>query len=296
MKAYILLVSIVFISIVTKAQVRLTLLMRANPTVTIANWANQPDLITLLIQAGQGTPNVKAKLKTTIKTIDGNVIGEVDVLKMPVISVTDILRLSTADVLPLANTIFNGNAALVYRRTGRLPADNYQLCVQLLNAENFQPITEETCKIFYVAAPMLPNLLMPAHEAILTKDIAQSAITFRWTPLTPRPELPAVYQLQVFEILSTQTPMQALRSNQPLLNTQVLGLTQYIWQPQLAMGNGVDHKNFIWTIQTLDGTSLQPITETSNQEGRSEPFTFSIKHVVKPLVADSTLNNNNDVK
>jgi hypothetical protein len=295
MKAYILMVGILFFNLVLTAQARVTLIMRTNPTATLANWESQPDLITVLIQAGQGA-SMKAKVKTTIKTIDGNVIGAVDVLKMPVVTVIDVLKLSTADVLPLSNTIFSGNAALVYRRTGRLPADNYQLCVQLLNADNLQPITEETCKIFYVTVPMLPNLLMPAHEAVLTKEIAQSAITFRWTPLTPRPERPAVYQLQVFEILSTQTPMQALRSNQPLLNTQVLGLTQYIWQPQLAMGNGVDYKNFIWTVQTLDGNSLLPITETSNQEGRSEPFTFSIKQITKPLVVDSSISNIDNIK
>jgi hypothetical protein len=287
MKLNILLGFTFFMNISLVAQVRPTLVMRANPNATLATWETQPDLITLVLQA-QGAAGIKAKLKTTLKTIDGSVAGEVDVLKMPVITIMDITRLSTKDVLPLVNTTFSGNVANVYRRTGRLPADNYQLCVQVLESESLRPLSEEVCRVFYVAAPMLPNLLMPANEAVLTKEIAQSAIMFRWTPLTPKPERPAVYQLQVFEVLDIQTPMQALRSNQPLLNTQVVGLTQYIWQPQLAMGNGIDYKKFIWTIQTLDPNSLQPITETSNQEGRSEPFTFSIKQTGKKVITDST--------
>ena len=37
--------------------------------------------------------------------------------------------------------------------------------------------------------------------------------------------------------MQTQNPIQALRSNQPLLDQEVIGTTQYIWRPQLS---------FIW--------------------------------------------------
>jgi len=89
------------------------------------------------------------------------------------------------------------------------------------------------CKPFFLAATQLPVLMKPYNEEILDGNIAQTAITFRWTPLTPRTPNPVTYRLQVFEILEYQTPMQALRANQPLLDQEVIGTTQYIWRPQL---------------------------------------------------------------
>jgi hypothetical protein len=85
----------------------------------------------------------------------------------------------------------------------------------------------------------------------------------------------------VFEVLPTQNPVQALRSNQPLLDKQILGATQYIWQPQLSFAP-VDSSairklpTFIWTIQSLDKAG-NPVTQTDgNGEGRSEPIIFFV--------------------
>ena len=91
--------------------------------------------------------------------------------------------------------------------------------------------------------------------------------------------MPVTYRVQVFEVLENQTPVQALRSNQPVLDQQVIAATQFIWRPQLGMadpGNGSKGLQFIWTIQSLDNSG-NPITRTDgNGEGRSEPLIFYI--------------------
>jgi hypothetical protein len=77
--------------------------------------------------------------------------------------------------------------------------------------------------------------MTPANETILDIEKAKNVITFRWTPVAPRPAEILTYRVTVFEILPNQTPMQALRSNQPLLAKDIIGTTQFIWQPQLGL-------------------------------------------------------------
>ena len=122
--------------------------------------------------------------------------------------------------------------------------------------------------------------MKPYNEEILDQKIAQTAITFRWTPVVPRQSSPVTYRLQVFEVLPLQNPVQALRSNQPLLDKEIFAATQYIWQPQLSfMADSNETKKmptFIWTIQSLD-KDKKPITQTDgNGEARSEPLIFYV--------------------
>jgi hypothetical protein len=84
----------------------------------------------------------------------------------------------------------------------------------------------------------------------------------------------------VFEVLPTQSPVQALRSNQPLLDKEVVAATQCIWQPQLTFmpydNEAKKLPTFIWTIQSLDA-SHNPVTQTDGSgEGRSEPIIFFV--------------------
>ena len=116
---------------------------------------------------------------------------------------------------------------------------------------------------------------MPANEAVLPTAIAQTAITFRWTALAPRPTAAVRYRVQVFEVLANQTPMQALRSNQPLLDKEVVNDMQYIWQPQLSFANGTENK-FVWTVQSFDFQGQIISGEVPNGEGRSEAKTFTV--------------------
>jgi hypothetical protein len=105
--------------------------------------------------------------------------------------------------------------------------------------------------------------------------------------VVPSSPTPVTYRIRVFEILEHQHDMQALRSNQPLLDKNVVGTTQFIWQPQISMmpytiedsaqNNKVNGKKFIWTIQTLDNQG-QPLNQTdANGESLSEPKVFYVK-------------------
>jgi hypothetical protein len=260
------------------AQINSNLVMAAQPPAQLSEWGNKREVLTLILSA-QGSVVGQFKLKTEIKTMDGTVIGSADLAKTPVFTgnPAGTTILFANDVMPLEYMIFTDKYKKSLQRTGKLPADNYTFCVQPVRPVDYVPVGEVKCKNFYLATTQLPILMKPYNEEVLDAKTAQTAITFRWTPVVPTQTSPVNYRIQVFEVLPTQSPVQALRSNQPLLDKEILAATQYIWQPQLSFFSDDNKKmKFIWTIQSLDKTGA-PVTQTDgNGEGRSEPIIFFV--------------------
>lgn len=264
------------------AQLVSNLVVNAQPPAQLSEWGNRREVLTLIVSAQGGTTANQFKLKTEIKLIDGTVIASADLARTPVFTANTpgTLILTANDVLPLEFMIFTGKYKTSLQRTGKLPADNYTICTQPVNPVDYRILGEVQCKNFYLATTQLPILMKPYNEEELDAKKAQTAIIFRWTPVIPRQTSPVTYRLQVFEVLPTQSPVQALRSNQPLLDKEILAATQFIWQPQLLF-EPYDNETkklptFIWTIQSLD-KNHDPITRTDgNGEGRSEPIIFFV--------------------
>lgn len=267
------------------AQVKLQLVLgNNNPPAQINEWVYRRDLFTIIASL-QGSASQRFILKIEIKTIDGTVVASNNLASSKITTVqSGNTILSTADFFQTETLIFNGSYQQTFQRTGKLPAGQYQLCVRAVSPSDFIPLTEELCRSFIIVSYQLPILIQPFQEAELNSSQAQTAIIFRWSPLAPAPKETVQYRIMVFEVLQNQTAMQALRSNQPLLDDiATRGITQYIWKPQLDFSflqNPADtilqqKKTFIWTVQTLDaaGNVLQ---ENSN-EGRSEPSVFYVK-------------------
>jgi hypothetical protein len=297
------------IVISASAQFKIDLIMSSTPPGNLTEWVNRREVLTLLVTGQAGIPPQNLKIKTEIKTTDGTVIGNTDLARASSFAFAGSAPtiLTATEVMPMENMVFTGKYKSSLQRTGKLPADNYILCVQLVRPVDFAPASEVKCKSFYLAATQLPVLMKPYNEEVLDAKLAQTAITFRWSPVSPRTTAQITYRIQVFEVLPNQTPMQALRANQPLLDQELTGATQYIWRPQLTfmayftadntqgsmpdnphhnkiVSTGTDTVHiprFIWTLQTLDDHGL-PITQTDgNGEARSEPVVFYVKDKVQ---------------
>lgn len=266
-------------SFVMYAQLTTTISVQSSPTAVISEWYGRNSIVTFIVTKIDSAQQ-QAFFKTEIKLADGTVIATTDITRAVPVTISRGTKVYfSKDVMPLETMIITGRYKTVLDRTGKLPAGNYQFCVQLIGqgAGGLQPLVASKCGNFNMVAFQLPILMMPANKAVLNGSSAQTAITFRWTPMTPATTAPAIYRLQVFEILTGQQPVQALRGNQPLLDVSVRASTQYIWQPRLTF-NATDSlpAKFIWTLQTLDGNG-QPILQTDgNGESRSEPFIFSV--------------------
>lgn len=259
------------------AQINTILEVQNAPTAVISEWSTKNTIINFIVTKIDPNP-ISIIFKTEIKLTDGTVIATTDLARAMAI----VLRGGTTifyskDVMPLENMIFTGKYKTILERTGKLPSNNYQICVQPLTPDTYQPLATLKCKNFNLVAFQLPFLIIPNNNAELNKIVAQTAITFRWTPLTPITTAPPYYRIQVFEILAHQKPVQALRSNQPVLDEVVRAITQYIWQPRLSfIASDTLPLKFIWTIQTLDANKLPVLQTDGNGESRSEPFVFSI--------------------
>ncbi len=235
MKKIILAAAICFTGHICTAQFNTTLIVSPTPPGSLLDWSIKD--LTYIISGSAGVSG-QVLIKATLKTTDGTVAATTDLAKARLITINPAagnVILYAADVIPLQTMIFNGKFKTSMDKSGKLPAGSYQLCVQLVRPVDFLPLSQEQCRNFTIAAFQLPIPMMPANEMVLDIEKAKNVITFRWTPVAPRPSQPLTYRVTVFEILPNQTPMQALRSNQPLLAKDIIGTSQYIWQPQLGL-------------------------------------------------------------
>lgn len=284
-KSNLILIAILFLFVTNGiAQITTNLIVSSNPASSISLWSVQKQTIVYLVN-GNSAIQADYKIKTEIQLSDGTVIGKTDLTRSRIYVLKPGNTIYYADdVMPIDNMIFTGKYRESLNKSGKLPSETYQICVTLVNTTDFSPLATPKCKVFNIASPQLPTLIKPYNNQVLNPAEAQSLITFKWTPLTPISQSVVTYKVLVFEVLQDQTPMQALRSNMPVLDQDVHGATQYIWKPQGILNqnstdeNGVSkQKQLIWTIQTFDNQSEQPFLDGSlTRDGVSEPVTFFI--------------------
>ena len=284
MKKVFIISAFIICGISSVAQINASLFVNPTPPSSLYEWGNRKDVLTY-IAVLQGSAFLQVKIKTEIKLADGTIAGTTNLAVAKAYALRDGNNIFNAvDVLPLDAMLFNGRFKKTYETTGKLPADNYQLCVTLVRPADYTPIGETRCRSFNLASLQLPIPVMPLQDAVLSNEKARTAIIFRWTPVVPKPSTPVQYRVQVFQVLEHQTPMQAFRSNPPLVDKAVTGTTQFIWQPQISMleyGAEADssvQKNltFIWTIQATDASGTPLGDGAINADGRAEPMVFYI--------------------
>ncbi|MEI7524368.1 MAG: hypothetical protein WCJ95_08575 [Mariniphaga sp.] len=298
MKKYkFLLILGMFLTIHTlNAQITLNLALNPRPQPYLADWMypiNGQMIISFLPGTVVNDPSVK--LKTTLLDQSRNIIGVSNINAARVYTLRQgVNQFTMADALQLQNLMLPGNVQSLLQRTGRLAAGDYYLQVELYNSGG-DIVRAKQISHFTVISYQLPVLMQPANEAQLDAHIAQSMITFRWTSLIPASTEQTFYRIQVFEILPGQTPMQAFRGNQPILDEPATrGITQYIWRPNLPMLDSTANHRFIWTIQSMDAKGIPVPSADMNTQGRSEPAVFTIVNPtvsVEKKIKNDVLNN-----
>jgi hypothetical protein len=287
----------------SNAQIITSLFVGSTPNPQLALWGNRPDILTYQVLTTVQGVGERYKIKTELSLVDGTIVGRNDLAKAGTYTLgNSSVTYNANQVLPLENMIFNADIQSALNKTGKLPPNNYRLCVQLVfPGGQFQPISQLICRTFYVAQLQLPILMKPSEEEMLDGEKAKTSVMFRWTPLVPKPATPVTYKILVFEILPNQNAVQAMRSNNAILEASIPNTTQYIWQPQGILSdpyrniNGTDtpyvelngakfiKRNYVWTIQSLDQFFQPAINGSVNADGVSEPRRFSVLSKVKEL-------------
>jgi hypothetical protein len=187
-----------------------------------------------------------------------------------------------SQVLDLANVLPQNNPA-AYRvpnrtlldrfRSGFIPEDNYEICVDLVDIRTQNTlIGAPVCRNANVVAFQPPVLIYPPDRS---EERANTRPVLRWNGVTPKPRGTVKYRLQVFEVIGDQSPEIAFRSNVPYVDEIIINQTQWIWGAAYELPR--PEGRYVWNVQALDEED-KPIGEP---EGRAVPFLFS----VAPLTA-----------
>jgi hypothetical protein len=119
-----------------------------------------------------------------------------------------------------------------------------------------------------------PKLSEPVGGKSFVPKDASNAITFRWTPVVPKPQEPVTYRLKVWQLMQGQSGSQAMRTNKPIVTKDVADITE-------ASVSGIYTGpcrppylcDYIWEVQALNREG-KPIC---SNEGKSEAFTFKVE-------------------
>jgi hypothetical protein len=265
------------------AQVTLTFNISYPAPTYLSDWSFTRSGVAIVTFTPAGTATQLIKFATRIQSVEGTTIAASNNSSAVIYTLQRGPNTFTLDkLLQLENLRFtDGSVIRSIQTTGKLPPGSFQLCVQILNSLGEAVFLKTpVCRSFTQETYQLPYLLSPLDKSWLDANMAQSVITFRWSNIVPSPKERVIYRLQVFEVMDNQLPMQALRSNQPLLSVEVVN-TQYFWRPQLSMKDPEGHV-FIWTIQTLDSKGYPIHATDANNPGRSEPSVFGVCHTIRP--------------
>ena len=162
-----------------------------------------------------------------------------------------------------------------------LKPGNYSICTQFFNLDRY-PISKEVCKEFVVEDVVQaqqnyspPQNIFPGNGKVFKPEELKSAVTFRWTPLVPKPKEQVTYRIKVWQLMEGQNGTQAMRNNAPLAEKEVTNITQAV-VTNLYTGSCKPPYlcEYIWNVQALtrEGKPL------GTSEGKSETWSFKVQN------------------
>lgn len=252
----------------------ITITMPATAQANTASWASSvpPIIITAQtkLQNGQVNGNVmESKILVTIKKGGSKICGSYTSQTAP-----------SSNFNTASKTWTGANVLQLLGQDCVLSPGNYELCVQFYSMNSAQiELLGESCKPFTVADIKQENFsaptnIFPENNKQFKENDLKAPITFRWTPIVPKPQGTVTYRLKVWQLMQGQSAAQAIRSNQPIISKDVDNITQ------LSINNLYDGSckppyscDFAWAVEALGKDAAQG---NSKSFGTSEPTFFGV--------------------
>jgi hypothetical protein len=230
----------------------------------VSTWGNIPASIVLVAQKLPQAQLKDVKLVLQIKQAGTKICGNTA------------QATATMDVFDVRN--FSANELLgMLSQCPRLTANMYTLCVQFFNIDNY-PISREFCKEFMVGDVVqsynVPQNISPSNEKKFDEATLKAPLTFRWTPVLPKPKDPVTYKLRIWQLMQGQTGTQAMRTNDPIVEKEVKNINQAIVTNLITGPCKPPYLcEFVWSVQAFDKDE-KPV---GRNNGMSELYLFKIK-------------------
>ncbi len=227
-----------------------------------------------MARAVNGRPDVRvedSRILVIIKKAGGKVCGSFTNASAPAANFTTL------------NKVWSGNNAVsLLGQECTLPPGDYELTVQLFanGPRGLEPISEEKIKAFTIKGNeqqtyQPPQPMLPANGTILKEEEIKKPVTFRWTPVVPRPQDPVTYRLRVWRMAEGQNSISATIIQQPILGNDVGNVTQAIVRLNTTSPNSNSPEIYVWNVQALNRDG-KPI---GSNNGTSEAFTITVQPV-----------------
>ncbi len=226
--------------------------LNMNPNPFIYSWDQQTDFLQVSIYAETENP-IQVKILGEILDGFGNRIGWNDPAYAPSFSVgSGETYLQGNQALSFGSFEFDESIRRSLFKTRMLPQGDYQLCLQLVNAADLNPLTEfPSCSYFTISGLEAPYLLSPANYSIVSQDELIHLI-FQWTPLTLFEPSGIWFEqnLVIAEILPGQNPELAIRVNTPVISSCVgPEANDYLYhEDMISLPNG----QYAWSVCIRD--------------------------------------------
>lgn len=259
-----------------------------NPDASTNKWTSATSMLNITAMAkmvnGKIDPSVEgSKILVSIKKAGSTVCGNANINSAPQANFNS------------ANKVWSGNAAVaLLGQECTLSPGDYELCVQFFGGPRNAALSEQKCKAFTIRGMeqqsfQAPQALMPANGTAFKEADLQKPISFRWTPIVPKPQEPTTYRLKVWQLMQGQNGTQAMRANQPIITKDVDNITQATISNMITGPCKPPYLcEFVWNVQALnrDGKSI------GNNNGMSEVFAFYLDKNVKetPVILLSPAN------
>lgn len=120
------------------------------------------------------------------------------------------------------------------------------------------------------SAGKAPTLIEPKNNKVFTFEEAKNPITFRWTPVVPKPHEPVTYHFRVWQLLEGQSASQAMNENRPIMeyNDSTESITKNLLSrpcnpPYLC--------SFVWNVEAINKEG-KPFGENQSRSKEGKPY------------------------
>lgn len=263
----------------------ITISLPANPDANTVNWGAGTSQLTISATARAVNGRVdglaqESRILVIIKKGGAKVCGDYTTSTAPEAGFTTISKVWAGS-----------NASSLLGKGCVLPAGDYELTVQFFNARGatILPASELKTKSFTIKGNeqqtyQAAQPVSPVNNLIFKETDIAKPISFRWTPIVPRPQEPTTYRLKVWQLMQGQTGAQARTVNQPIFTKDVDNITQAIISNLITGPCKPPYLcSFIWNVQALNREG-KPIGENN---GTSELFSFKVEDA--PAVTTGTV-------
>lgn len=244
-------------------------------------WRDNPSLVTVIFNNNGATlNNLRIGYKIRDLSKGTNIITTKDNQLPAQVFNTGANVFPGQSLFSFPNVEINNDFYNTAATTNSLPEGQYEFCLYVLDPANtLITLTGSQCAYFQVIIPQPISLLQPVNN--ITYPKVQGIATypqFLWTPAYTQ-GVPVNYRLRIVPVFQGQNQYDALTTNQPLVNKDIL-TTNYQYTPSDPSFELYPTAiKFAWQIRATNQFG-NPVTAN---DGKSDVFCFAFNNINQPM-------------